>query len=137
MINLIEEYNKQSRYQIRKRMLQHELEKLIDPQLKDLCTCRNAAVWTEIFSRMYEIKAPIPDTVVEGIIRRAVEKYSKEPDTLENLTVAIDAAKHYNLTRANYVQELVNFANEVERVFTDAFRSIPEPEIRWGLPREI
>lgn len=137
MINLIKEYNKRSQYEIKKRALQQELEKLIDPQLKDLCACRNAAVWTEIFSRIYEIRGTIPDTVVEGIIRRAVEKYSKEPDTLENLTVAINAAKHYNLVRVNYAQELVNFANEVERVFTDAFQSVPEPEIRWRSPSEI
>ena len=137
MINLIKEFNKQSQYEIKKRALQQELEKLIDPQLKDLCTCRNAAVWTEIFNRMYEIKMPISDTVVEGIIRRAVEKYSKEPDTLENLTVAINAAKHYNLIRVNYAQEFVNFANEVERILTDAFTSVPEPEIRWRSSREI
>lgn len=137
MINLIKEFNKRSQYEITKKALQHELEKLIDPQLKDLCTCRNAVVWIEIFSRMYKIKWPIPDTVVEGIIRRAVEKYSNAPDTLENLAVAIDIAKHYNLTRVNYAQEVVNFANEVERTFTDAFRSVPEPEIRWRSPRGI
>lgn len=137
MINLIEKYNKQSQYEIKKRALQQELEKLIDPQLKDLCACRNATVWTEIFSRMYEIKGLIPDTAIEGIIRRAVEKYGKEPDTLENLTAAINAVKHYNLSRVNYLQELVNFVNEVERVFTDAFTSVPEPEIRWRSPREI
>lgn len=137
MINLIEEFNKQGQYEIKKRALQRELEKLIDPQLKDLCSYRNAVVWTEIFSKMNKISGLIPNTVTEGIIKRAVEKYGKEPDTLENLTVAINAAKHYNLVRVNYTQELVNFANEVERVFTDAFQSIPEPEIRWRSPGEL
>ena len=130
MINLIDECNKIIKKHHDIKVLQKELESLIDDHLKSLCPYRNASIWLEIFSRLTSLNGYVSDTIIEGVIKRAVKKFKKTPDTHENLVLAIAGATHYNNLIRLDIQQTFDFVRNVERALSDAFNSMPIPQIR-------
>jgi len=94
------------------KALQKELANIVDEEMNEKFGRHNAAVWAEIFSKITELEGYVPDTVINGIVKRAEEKYGNIPDTKDNLTRAIHFANYFKEKTTTDFREIYSFLEE-------------------------